>query len=170
MDVAGMPLKSVTRDGLKLTDAMFDKVKSTFKRAIYDFAQDLENKGAGWYSDTWIENNLNKLADHLHESLERWRTLYASAKSSLSKATGRIDSGVLAANSEEYTKLVKLQNQSTRQLNLLVNDTGNRFSELSEFYPYRYLASEGYLPGYNFTRLPVRVFLQAGGRGGKDGE
>jgi hypothetical protein len=170
MEVAGMPLKSVTRDGLKLTNAMFDKVKSTFKRAIYDFAQDLENKGAGWYSDTWIENNLSKLADHLHDALERWRTLYASAKSSLSKATGRIDSGVLAANSEEYTKLVKLQNQSTRQLNLLVNDTGNRFSELSEFYPYRYLASEGYLPGYNFTRLPVRVFLQAGGRGGKDGE
>ncbi len=32
-------------------------------------------------------------------------------------------------------------------------------AELSEFYPYRYLASEGFLPGYNFTRLPIRVFL-----------
>jgi very-short-patch-repair endonuclease len=39
----------------------------------------------------------------------------------------------------------------------------NRNSSLSEFYTFRYLASEGFLPGYNFTRLPIRVFL-----GGKD--
>ena len=35
-------------------------------------------------------------------------------------------------------------------------------SERSEFYPYRYLASEGFLPGYNFTRLPLRVFIPGG--------
>jgi very-short-patch-repair endonuclease len=39
----------------------------------------------------------------------------------------------------------------------------NKNSTLSEFYTFRYLASEGFLPGYNFTRLPIRVFL-----GGKD--
>ena len=48
------------------------------------------------------------------------------------------------------------------RLNLLKNDK-NRNSTLSEFYTFRYLASEGFLPGYNFTRLPIRVFL-----GGKD--
>ena len=59
-------------------------------------------------------------------------------------------------------RLRKEQNferQATRQLNLLRNDLFGRSTELSEFYPYRYLASEGFLPGYNFTRLPVRVFL-----------
>ena len=30
----------------------------------------------------------------------------------------------------------------------------------NEFYPYRYLASEGFLPGYNFTKLPLRAQLQ----------
>ncbi|MDP4028414.1 MAG: hypothetical protein Q8P42_05540 [Gallionella sp.] len=40
-------------------------------------------------------------------------------------------------------------------------------SELSEFYPYRYLASEGFLPGYNFTRLPIRVFLPTGDSSGE---
>ena len=29
--------------------------------------------------------------------------------------------------------------------------------EESDFYPYRYLASEGFLPGYNFPALPVRA-------------
>src|SRR5262249_44915434 len=32
----------------------------------------------------------------------------------------------------------------------------------SDFYPYRYLASEGFLPGYNFPALPVRVFVPRG--------
>ncbi|MBK7695596.1 MAG: hypothetical protein IPI30_15165 [Saprospiraceae bacterium] len=48
--------------------------------------------------------------------------------------------------------------------NLLENQSDkNKNSTLSEFYTFRYLASEGFLPGYNFTRLPIRVFL-----GGKD--
>ena len=29
----------------------------------------------------------------------------------------------------------------------------------SDFYPYRYLASEGFLPGYNFPALPVRAWV-----------
>lgn len=35
----------------------------------------------------------------------------------------------------------------------------NRRAEENEFYPYRYFASEGFLPGYNFTKLPQRVML-----------
>jgi very-short-patch-repair endonuclease len=34
-----------------------------------------------------------------------------------------------------------------------------------EFYPYRYFASEGFLPGYNFPRLPVRAYIPAGDDG-----
>lgn len=37
----------------------------------------------------------------------------------------------------------------------------------SEFYPYRYLAAEGFLPGYNFTRLPVRSFMESEDGGGE---
>lgn len=48
------------------------------------------------------------------------------------------------------------------RLRLLLNEK-NKNSTFSEFYTFRYLASEGFLPGYNFTRLPIRVFL-----GGKD--
>lgn len=32
---------------------------------------------------------------------------------------------------------------------------------MSEFYVFRYLAAEGLLPGYNFTRLPLRVVIPA---------
>jgi hypothetical protein len=36
----------------------------------------------------------------------------------------------------------------------------------SDFYVYRYLATEGFLPGYNFPRLPLMAFVP-GARGGK---
>jgi hypothetical protein len=44
-----------------------------------------------------------------------------------------------------------------RQLNLLRQINISR--EESDFYPYRYLASEGFLPGYNFPALPVRAWV-----------
>ncbi len=31
----------------------------------------------------------------------------------------------------------------------------------SDFYSYRYFASEGFLPGYNFPRLPLSAFIPA---------
>ena len=34
---------------------------------------------------------------------------------------------------------------------------GGKFS--SDFYSYRYFASEGFLPGYNFPRLPLSAFI-----------
>lgn len=162
MNAKEIPLAATTRAGLALTPTTFDAIRAAFKRTTHDFANDLAMRGAGWYSDSWLETSLQGIANHLDQTLNRWRKLHQSAKATLSKATQRIDSGTLAASSDEYKKLVRLQNQATRQLNLLVNDLGTKTSDLSEFYPYRYLASEGFLPGYNFTRLPVRIFLPMG--------
>ena len=154
-----MPLSPSVRAGLDLSPGTFNVIKSTFKQVVQDFEKDLENKAAGWFSEQWTEQNLSRLADHLDESLHRWRGLYRSARTILTRATQRIESGTLSLGSEEYRKYKRNQDQATRQLDLLRNNFSGKASELSEFYPYRYLASEGFLPGYNFTRLPLRVFL-----------
>ena len=93
--------------------------------------------------------------------MERWRKMHRSARSLLTRATQPIESGLLKVGSDEYKRYKRLQDQANRQLNLLRNDQGGS-AELSEFYPYRYLASEGFLPGYNFTRLPLRIFVPTG--------
>jgi hypothetical protein len=49
------------------------------------------------------------------------------------------------------------EEEALRQLNLLRQISTNR--EESDFYSYRYLASEGFLPGYNFPALPVRAWV-----------
>jgi hypothetical protein len=162
-----MPLSQEVRSGLAILPIMFNGLKSTFKRAIHDFESELENHPSGWYSDQWVEQQLSNLAENLDQALNRWRSLYRSARAILTQATQKIESGTLSLGSDEYRKHKRNQDQATRQLDLLRNDAGGRYSELSEFYPYRYLASEGFLPGYNFTRLPLRVFIPTGDASGE---
>ncbi len=152
-----MPLTTEVRASLEITPILFNDLKATFKRIIKDFETKLETYGSGWYTDQWIDQNLSKVTDQLDEALKRWRMLYRSANALLIRATQAIQTGRLSG--EEFRKHQNIERQATRQLNLLRNDLGGKSTELSEFYPYRYFASEGFLPGYNFTRLPVRIFL-----------
>ena len=161
-----MPLSPGVVDGLKIGPATFDSIKATFRRVIADFAGDLKGTPNAWYSDDWLDQNLGSLAAHLDSAMDRWRKMYQSARALLTRATQPIESGRLKVGSDEYRRYKRLQDQANRQLNLLRNDQGG-LTELSEFYPYRYLASEGFLPGYNFTRLPLRIFVPTGSTAGE---
>jgi len=161
-----MPLTPGVREGLKIGEATHLQIKAVFRRVIHDIESTLMVRASTWYSDDWIDQNLDKLADNLDTSLTRWRRLYRSARSLLTRATQPIESGRLSVGGDEYKKYKRHQDQANRQLNLLRNDTGGS-TELSEFYPYRYLASEGFLPGYNFTRLPLRIFIPTGSTTGE---
>ncbi len=158
-DKLQLPLSPAAKAGLTIPPQMFSGLKASFTRIIRDFEGDLKNGTNGWYSDVWVENNLTHLTENLDAALKRWRILYRSARNILTRATQKLESGTLTLGSDEYRKHKRNLDQATRQLDLLRNQLDGRSTELSEFYPYRYLASEGFLPGYNFTRLPLRVFL-----------
>ncbi len=67
---------------------------------------------------------------------------------------------------EERVNAEAQEREARRQIDLLVGQgiTGRSQSEF-EFYPYRYFAAEGFLPGYNFPRLPIRSYILAGDQG-----
>lgn len=161
-----MPLSPSVVEGLKIGPTTFESIKATFRHAIADFAGELKDASNAWYSDDWVDENLGRLGEHLDSAMDRWRKMYQSARALLTRATQPIESGHLKVRSDEYRRYKRLQDQSNRQLNLLRNDQDGS-AELSEFYPYRYLASEGFLPGYNFTRLPLRIFLPTGSTTGE---
>ena len=163
---AAMPLSHAVKKGLKIGPKKLDELKTTFQRVIADFSVKLESMPSPWFTDDWIDRILEDLENHLDEAMNRWRKMYQSAQELLVRATKPIESGRLKVSSDEYRRYKRLQDQANRQLNLLRNDQGGS-SELSEFYPYRYLASEGFLPGYNFTRLPVRIFVPTGSTAGE---
>ena len=165
-DSPDLPLSPGVIEGLKIGPAIFDSLKAMFLRVITDFAGELKGTQNAWYTDDWVDQNLGNFAEHLDSAMDRWRKMYQSARALLTRATQPIESGLLKVGSDEYKRYKRLQDQANRQLNLLRNDQGGS-TELSEFYPYRYLASEGFLPGYNFTRLPLRIFVPTGSTAGE---
>lgn len=165
VDLPTQPLRAQTTAALTLGPQQLNNLTSTFLKILGTLAAQLETES--WFSTVWIQKQLGNLETDLDQSLKRWRILYQEAKATRSRASHEIDLGTYTLNSPEYRDLKRLQDQSTRQLDLLQNrmEFGAGSPEMTEFYVFRYLASEGFLPGYNFTRLPVRVFASQGNGG-----
>lgn len=158
-----LQLRPAVRARLSLAPATLSRIANEFRGLLGPLLSQLSSQR--WFTPDWIEKHMAALPDSLDNALARWRTLYREARASLSKASQSIESGLLIFGSDEYRQQKRLQDQASIQLKLLKNESSNGGTEMTEFYVFRYLASEGLLPGYNFTRLPVRVFVSDGDGG-----
>ena len=73
--------------------------------------------------------------------------------------SNEVANGILhnAAASEQERREAKTRfDEAYTQQNLLLD---SRPTMNSDFYTYRYLAAQGFLPGYNFPRLPLMAFI-----------
>jgi len=111
---------------------------------------------ADWYDDLWLEEILNSLPSNFDKACERWRTMYRSAYEQAQRQGKIILDATRSAEEKRLAK--KLRDDAESQLRLLEN-IDNRQLAQSDFYTYRYFASEGFLPGYNFPRLPLSAFI-----------
>ncbi len=109
---------------------------------------------SGWFSDRWIQQVIEEAPRQFDRAFDRWRELYHAAKRQRDAARAEEDR---ARTRDEQRRASDRQEEARRQLNLLLQVGVAR--EESDFYPYRYLASEGFLPGYNFPALPVRAWV-----------
>jgi hypothetical protein len=154
-----LPLLPVISESLKLADHERARIAAHFTDVVKDFVPELAKKTASFHLG-WIEEAIERVPEAFDKSLDRWRVMYRRAQSDLQAAHAVIESGLYTASSEQMREARGAQARAIRELDLLLNRTeGN---ELSEFYPFRYLASEGFLPGYNFSRLPVRTWIGSG--------
>ncbi|MBW2146287.1 MAG: DEAD/DEAH box helicase [Deltaproteobacteria bacterium] len=113
---------------------------------------------AGWYSEEWLESALRSSARRFDEAFDRWRELYNTAHRQLVDAQETLrNAHQNRLSRERRQEAERLEREAQNQKDLLCNRVLHR--EDSDFYPYRYLASEGFLPGYNFPRLPVRAYI-----------
>lgn len=171
-DLDNLPLKSEIADVLKISDQEKASILETFKKVLNDsyFSNELTRRKPSWFTDAWILQTIDSFQLSFDQALNRWRKLYRSAQRQITAATSIIDNRIYADNSEKKKEAYKSLKQAERQRDLLLNDSTDGKSKLkdqSEFYPYRYFASEGFLPGYNFTRLPIRSFMETESEGGE---
>ncbi|MER7433963.1 protein kinase [Pseudonocardia alni] len=115
-----------------------------------------------WWHPLWIENVVRAAPTRFDEAFGRWRQLYTDALVDQAEQNRRRLDHTL---SERDSKLAaRRRREAETQLDLLKNESEEGRSVLSDFNPYRYLASEGFLPGYSFPRLPLAAYIPTTGR------
>ena len=112
-------------------------------------------QGATWYHEHWLEEVFDQLERSFDSACDRWRNLYRTAKQQR-ELHHRI-MGEHQTRSESETNISRrLRAQAEAQITLLTSAAG---IYEGDFYSYRYFAAEGFLPGYNFPRLPLSAFV-----------
>ncbi|MFT3834586.1 MAG: DEAD/DEAH box helicase [Micropruina sp.] len=126
-----------------------------------------ELRQTAWWHEDWVTDVVHQAPRCIDEACERWRRLYWAALED-QETQNRI---VLESNLSPAARTAASirRREAENQLRLLRNEddqTGH-----SDFYTYRYFASEGFLPGYSFPRLPLAAYIPAvrGGTTSRDG-
>ncbi len=102
-----------------------------------------------------IRQVLRECPQVFDQAFNAWRELYQAAM--LQRDTADRESTRPGASREDKEKARRLRKMAENELDLLENE---REQAESDFYPYRYLASQGFLPGYNFPRLPLQALVR----------
>ena len=115
-------------------------------------------RAADWFDDDWIARCLQQAPTAFDRTCDRWRELFRAAKTQYEAQGIRAISQAL--NKREQDIAAHAARQARAQITLLTEPSA---AAQSDFYSYRYFASEGFLPGYSFPRLPVSAFIPAHG-------
>lgn len=119
---------------------------------------------APWYDAHFTRDTLSRCFSRFSDAFERWRKLFDAVRKQIEEAN-RINISPATSNQDRDNARRRYQD-ATNQYNLLLKEGSNHNND---FYLYRYLASQGFLPGYNFPRLPLMAWIpSSGGKGSRD--
>jgi very-short-patch-repair endonuclease len=148
-----LPLQAQVRDSLAAA-APRDRALARARRVLATLEDEL--RGSDWHSDAWLDEAINQALPRFEAACNRWRGLYRSAMAQRDLQNRIIGDASRKQADKERAKL--LRHEAESQLELLT-EAGNIAQ--ADFYSYRYFASEGFLPGYNFPRLPLSAYIPA---------
>lgn len=113
---------------------------------------------SNWFTEQWVNQQISTFPQRFSKAFDRWIRMFKNACIARDKAQAILDNHTFKSESDEKAIAKRQERFARNQIELLKNENKRNASN-SEFYVYRYLAAEGFLPGYNFTRLPVRAVL-----------
>lgn len=150
----------------KLSDpAVIEKARVAAQGVIKQLEGELNT--SHWFTEDYIDSVINQAPQNFSRALDRWRALFDATRKQMDMAEAVAKSHT--ATDLERTNAKRRWGDAANQYGILLK-TGN--TQNSDFYTYRYLASQGFLPGYNFPRLPLMAWIPARGgqASGKDDE
>ncbi len=161
-DIDKIEIKEEVKHRLHLAPAVRDEVKRIFHTLSSDpyFVERFDTAKPRWYTPEWVDRVLDSYAYDFDRALDCWRSLYRETQLQILEATKVIENRAYGESSNEKKEAHRKMNRAENMRDQLLGSSNQRSHEENEFYPYRYFASEGFLPGYNFTKLPQRAILQ----------
>ena len=138
-----------------------ERASKRMQQLLKGLARDLGSEKPEWLDDAagYATNAAKQSPASFNSAFDRWRDLLASAEAQRNEARRTLDNfGITDPKLRRSAE--SLQNRAQQQISLLL---AGREAIGSEFYTYRYLATEGFLPGYNFPRLPLMAFIPGQG-------
>lgn len=154
------PLKEHVQHAINLSPAALNELLAQCQRVLESLSAVLER--SHWYSSEWLERVLKQAPRAFDAAFDRWREMYAAAERQQHDARSEEERARHSGDKRAVDRAGRRATEASHQKDLLCNLEGG--SE-TDFYPYRYLASEGFLPGYNFPRLPIRAYVASGPEG-----
>ncbi len=148
-----LPLCREITDQVSVARAV-GKAQERGQRILSTLASSLSAQAAPWYTSTWLGSAMNSAERRFRESFERWRSLFRATAKQMKFANDIVNNA--AATERERREAKARYDEAYTQQRLLLH---SQQTMNSDFYTYRYLAAEGFLPGYNFPRLPLMAFL-----------
>src|SRR5262249_33037322 len=147
LDKPGYPVREDLTEQLKFTE-------QSLKETLYAFGEVISSCGpelgqAHWYSQVWLEDIARSAPQRFDQAFDRWRELYKAATEQRESARKIIDNPRAVRKDRDTAE--QREREAKREIQLLLNESD---STEADFYVYRFLGNEGFLPGYNFPRLP----------------
>lgn len=159
LQVAEIPVRADIMEPLTAPE-LVNTAAATMRRILDSIDAELTPIAAPWAvnRDQFARTTATNAYQQFSGAFKRWRDLYSGAREQLVEANRRSEMHGLGAVERREAKIQQVQ--ANEQISLLERGktTGG-----SDFYSYRYLATEGFLPGYNFPRLPLYAFVPASG-------
>jgi len=155
LDVGGdqptLALQEVVHDSITNARAA-TRARERAQRVLLTIQEELG--GSDWYTPGWLDEVLSQATLGFDRTCDRWRSLYRAALDQATAQTKIIHDASRGYDDKRTAE--RLRREAEAQLKLLT-DPGNVVQ--SDFYSYRHFASEGFLPGYNFPRLPLSAYI-----------
>ena len=155
LDLPGKPLIKSYLDALN-DPATTQRAQESAARVIAQLQRELAD--SDWFSEDYVQKVIERAAQAFSSALERWRVLFDATRTQMDMADQIVKSHT--ASHSERQNAQRRYGDAARQYAILLK-SGN--TQNSDFYTYRYLASQGFLPGYNFPRLPLMAWIPARG-------
>lgn len=139
-------VKALTTDPVAI-----DKAIALGKLVTEKMGDTLKNQT--WFNDTYVEQTMRAAPRAFDEALNGWRQLLKSTKAQIDLAHMTLMKPIPLQESKATERRYY---EALHQRKRLESKTA---SKNNDFYIYRYLASRGFLPGYNFPAMPLLAWI-----------